>query len=81
MGAAQLWELFQATYLRAPAAPAVVCHTHRLDEDGQGIELDVTVQGVSIDFGAPLANWPTADAQADTAALNAFLEREIAGGN
>ena len=46
MGATQLWELFQATYLRAPAAPAVVCHTHRLDEDGQGIELDVTVQGV-----------------------------------
>ena len=46
MGAAQLWELFQATYLRAPAAPAVVCHSHRLDEDGQGIELDVTVQGV-----------------------------------
>ena len=46
MGAAQLWELFQATYLRAPAALAVVCHSHRLDEDGQGIELDVTVQGV-----------------------------------
>ena len=46
MGATQLWELFQATYLRAPAAPAVVCHSHRLDEDGQGIELDVTVQGV-----------------------------------
>ena len=46
MGAAQLWELFQATYLRAPAEPAVVCHSHRLDEDGQGIELDVTVQGV-----------------------------------
>ena len=46
MGAAQLWELFQATYLRAPAAPAVVCHSHRLDEDGQGIELDVTVHGV-----------------------------------
>ena len=46
MGAAQLWELFQATYLRAPAAPAVVCHTHRLDEDGQGIELDVSIEGV-----------------------------------
>ena len=53
MGAAQLWELFQATYLRAPAAPAVVCHTHRLDEDGQGIELDVTVQGVRQTFARP----------------------------
>ena len=46
MGAAQLWELFQATYLRAPAEPAVVCHSHRLDEDGQGIELDVSIEGV-----------------------------------
>jgi 2-isopropylmalate synthase len=40
-----LWELFQATYLRAPAQAAIVCHSHRLDEDGQGIELDVTIDG------------------------------------
>jgi 2-isopropylmalate synthase len=46
MGAAQLWELFQATYLSAPSSPAVVCHSHRLDEDGQGIELDVSIEGV-----------------------------------
>ena len=40
-----LWSLFQATYLQAPAHAAITCHSHRLDEDGQGIELDVTIDG------------------------------------
>ena len=40
-----LWSLFQATYLRAPAQAAITCHSHKLDEDGQGIELDVTIDG------------------------------------
>ena len=46
-----LWALFQQTYLPAipsaagTPAPLVVCHGHRLDEDGQGIELDVTMGG------------------------------------
>ena len=40
-----LWDLFQATYLRASQHAAIVCHGHRLDEDGLGIELDVTIDG------------------------------------
>lgn len=45
MSGEALWDLFQVTYLRAPAQPAIVCHSHKLDEDGQGIELDVTIDG------------------------------------
>jgi 2-isopropylmalate synthase len=45
IGGEALWDLFQATYLHAPSQPAIVCHSHRLDEDGQGIELDVTIAG------------------------------------
>jgi len=45
MSGEALWDLFQTTYLRAPAQPAIICHSHRLDEDGQGIELDVTIDG------------------------------------
>jgi 2-isopropylmalate synthase len=45
MSGEALWDLFQATYLRAPAQAAIICHSHRLDEDGQGIELDVTIDG------------------------------------
>jgi 2-isopropylmalate synthase len=40
-----LWDLFQATYLRQQEGATIVCHGHKLDEDGQGIELDVTVHG------------------------------------
>jgi 2-isopropylmalate synthase len=40
-----LWELFQSTYLRTPQGAAIVCHGHKLDDDGQGIELDVTIDG------------------------------------
>ena len=40
-----LWALFQGTYLQAPAQAAITCHSHRIDEDGQGIELDVTIDG------------------------------------
>ena len=39
------WDLFQTTYLKAPAHAAITCHSHKLDEDGQGIELDVTIDG------------------------------------
>jgi KDO2-lipid IV(A) lauroyltransferase len=34
-------------------------------------------QGWRVRFGDPLPDWPTADAQADTAALNAWLEQQI----
>ena len=40
-----LWGLFQATYLHAPQGAAITVHRHKLDEDGQGIELDVSMQG------------------------------------
>jgi len=40
-----LWALFQGTYLQAPVQAAITCHSHRIDEDGQGIELDVTIDG------------------------------------
>ncbi|WP_311222076.1 MULTISPECIES: 2-isopropylmalate synthase [unclassified Acidovorax] len=47
MTGAALWDLFQATYLRTPAqAPgAVHYHAHRLANDGQRIEIDVTIDG------------------------------------
>ena len=40
-----LWALFQGTYLQAPTQAAITCHSHRIDEGGQGIELDVTIDG------------------------------------
>ena len=45
MSGEALWDLFQTTYLKAPAHAAITCHSHKLDEDGQGIELDVTIDG------------------------------------
>ncbi|MCW8163530.1 2-isopropylmalate synthase [Verminephrobacter aporrectodeae subsp. tuberculatae] len=45
MGGDALWELFRATYLQAPAQPAIVCHSHRPGADGQGMELDVSIGG------------------------------------
>jgi 2-isopropylmalate synthase len=45
MNGSALWDLFQATYLQAPSPAAIVCHGHKLDEDGQAIELDVTIDG------------------------------------
>ena len=41
-----LWKLFQSTYLASRPDAAIVCHGHRLDDDGQGIELDVSIDGV-----------------------------------
>ena len=42
-----LWGLFQATYLQAPQGMAggITYHAHRLADDGQGIEIDVTIDG------------------------------------
>ncbi|MGE5332632.1 MAG: 2-isopropylmalate synthase [Nitrospirota bacterium] len=48
MNASALWTLFQSTYLHTPAHAAIVCHRHKLDEDGQGIELDVTIDGTRL---------------------------------
>ena len=45
MNGTALWALFQATYLHTTGHAAIVCHSHKLDEDGQGIELDVTING------------------------------------
>lgn len=45
MNGSALWALFQTTYLHTAAHAAIVCHSHKLDEDGQGIELDVTIDG------------------------------------
>jgi 2-isopropylmalate synthase len=50
MTGAALWALFQATYLNAPeqaaqAGGAIVCHSHRLADDGQSIELQVSING------------------------------------
>lgn len=47
MTGAALWSLFQATYLNTPEQPdsAIVCHAHRLADDGQSIELEVTIHG------------------------------------
>lgn len=41
-----LWKLFQSTYLASGPEAAIVCHGHRLADDGQGIELDVSIDGV-----------------------------------
>ena len=43
-----IWSLFRSTYLRGVPGTSdpVVYHGHKLDESGQGIELDLTVQGV-----------------------------------
>ncbi|CAN7694688.1 2-isopropylmalate synthase [Acidovorax sp. LjRoot118] len=41
-----LWKLFQSTYLASGPDAAIVCHGHRLADDGQGIELDVSIDGV-----------------------------------
>ncbi len=44
-----LWSLFSQTYIAAPAQGtpgALTLHGQRLDEDGQGISLDVTIDGV-----------------------------------
>ncbi|MBB6557798.1 2-isopropylmalate synthase [Acidovorax soli] len=40
-----LWSLFQATYLATGPGAAIVCHGHKLADDGQGIELDVSIDG------------------------------------
>lgn len=40
-----LWTLFQSTYLASGPDAAIVCHGHRLADDGQGIELDVSIDG------------------------------------
>jgi 2-isopropylmalate synthase len=47
MTGAALWKLFQATYLQAPAEVpgSMAYHAHRLADDGQGIEIDVTIDG------------------------------------
>ncbi|EJE48360.1 2-isopropylmalate synthase [Acidovorax sp. CF316] len=41
-----LWKLFQSTYLASGPEAAIVCHGHKLADDGQGIELDVSIDGV-----------------------------------
>ncbi len=40
-----LWSLFQTTYLATGPGAAIVCHGHKLADDGQGIELDVSIDG------------------------------------
>ncbi|CAM3680088.1 2-isopropylmalate synthase [Paracidovorax anthurii] len=49
MGGDALWGLFRQTYIAPPAEGApgtVTLHGQRLEEDGQGIALDVTIGGV-----------------------------------
>ncbi|WCM93189.1 2-isopropylmalate synthase [Acidovorax sp. NCPPB 2350] len=49
MGGDALWGLFRQTYIAPPAEAAagtVTLHGQRLEEDGQGIALDVTIGGV-----------------------------------
>ena len=41
-----LWTLFQSTYLATGPGAAIVCHGHKLADDGQGIELDVSIDGM-----------------------------------
>ncbi len=42
----ELWRLFQHTYINTQNdGAALIYHGHRLAEDGQGIELDVSVRG------------------------------------
>lgn len=47
MDGAALWSLFQATYLIAPvpAPGTIVYHSHHLTNDGQSLELDVSIEG------------------------------------
>ncbi|WP_019143119.1 2-isopropylmalate synthase [Noviherbaspirillum massiliense] len=42
----QLWALFRDTYLHTQHADAaLICHGHRLDENGRSIELDLSFRG------------------------------------
>ncbi|MDD0839537.1 2-isopropylmalate synthase [Curvibacter sp. HBC61] len=43
----EIWALFQQTYLRGTAgsSDAIRYHGHKLDESGQGIELDLSIAG------------------------------------
>ena len=43
-----LWKLFNTTYLATPdnGAAAIICHSHKLTDEGHSIELDVTINGV-----------------------------------
>ena len=41
-----LWDLFDATYLAAPEDDhAIICHGHKLADDGRSIEMDVSIRG------------------------------------
>lgn len=43
----EIWALFQSTYCKATASDAGIRYlTHRLDESGQGIELEVVIGGI-----------------------------------
>ena len=41
-----LWKLFDTTYLATPeSATAIICHSHKLTDEGHSIEMDVTING------------------------------------
>ncbi|MFT3813117.1 MAG: 2-isopropylmalate synthase [Acidovorax sp.] len=80
-----LWNLFQATYLQAPqgVAGGIAYHAHRLADDGQGIEIDVTIDGARHILQGQ-GNGPidaTVDALGLPLAVHGYEERAIGAGS
>lgn len=87
MTGAALWALFQSTYLDPGTADgaqdrAISCHAHHLSEDGQGIELDVTIDGTRLTLqgqgNGPIA--ATVDALGLPLTVHGYEERATGAG-
>lgn len=79
----EIWALFQSTYCKATAADAGIRYlAHRLDESGQGIELDVVIGGIQQRLrghgNGPIA--ATVDALRLPMRLDAYEERATGQG-
>ena len=85
MTGAALWSLFQTTYLQAPAEVpgAITYRAHRLADDGQGIEIDVTIAGARHTLQGQ-GNGPidaTVDALGLPLSVHGYEERAVGAGS
>ncbi|QNP58462.1 2-isopropylmalate synthase [Paenacidovorax monticola] len=85
MTGAALWSLFQTTYLQAPAEVpgAITYRAHRLADDGQGIEIDVTIDGARHTLQGQ-GNGPidaTVDALGLPLSVHGYEERAVGAGS
>lgn len=79
----ELWKLFSDAFLDTQHADAtLIYHGHRLDEHGQGVELDVSIHGVrqclSGNGNGPIA--AAVDALGIPVRIDHYEERAISGG-